>query len=189
MEPPPELYLHPMDFKQFKSLPVPLNLFSTFQPRSPQVVDYARFINPLYSDLLTTESRPHGSIAVHRGPLHYAYDIARSQKVLARNAQESRAVDLEFDATAPWQYAIDPATLKFSNKAPASGILPSPIFDAGQPPFTITATACRINWSTGGDTFAAPPPTNATCTGAQTTITLWPFGVSLHDHRAGIALT
>ncbi|KDQ32865.1 hypothetical protein PLEOSDRAFT_1033818, partial [Pleurotus ostreatus PC15] len=104
--------------------------------------------------------------------------------------RESRAVDLEFDATAPWQYAIDPATLKFSNKAPASGRLPSPIFDAGQPPFTITATACRINWSTGGDTFAAPPPTNTTCTGAQTTITLWPFGVSFeHDHRAGIALT
>jgi DUF1680 family protein len=32
------------------------------------------------------ESRPHGSIAVHRGPLHYAFDIARNSTVLATNA-------------------------------------------------------------------------------------------------------
>ena len=40
------------------------------------------------------ESRPHGSVAVHRGPLHYAYDISRSETVLTKNAQEPRAVDL-----------------------------------------------------------------------------------------------
>ncbi|KAL0946134.1 hypothetical protein HGRIS_012399 [Hohenbuehelia grisea] len=127
---------------------------------------------------ITTESRPHGSIAVHRGPLHYAFDIPRSQKVLTRNAQESRAVDLEFDATASWQYAIDPATLKFVNKPPASGKLPSPVFDAGQPPVSITVTSCPINWSTAGDTFAAAPPTNPACTGSQRTITLSPFGAT-----------
>ncbi|KAI0369101.1 hypothetical protein BV20DRAFT_1081257 [Pilatotrama ljubarskyi] len=127
---------------------------------------------------ITIESRPHGSIAVHRGPLHYAYDIARSQKVLAQNAQQPLAVDLEFDANAPWQYAIDPSTLVFHGGQPAGGNLPSPIFDSGRPPFTITATACPIDWAVAGDTFAAAPPTNPACTGPATNITLWPYGAT-----------
>ncbi|PPQ92505.1 hypothetical protein CVT25_010338 [Psilocybe cyanescens] len=126
---------------------------------------------------ITTESRPHGSIAVHRGPLHYAFDIARSQKVLAKNSQQTLAVDLEFDATVNWQYAIDPATLKF-NAGISTPALPSPIFDSGQPALEITATACPIAWSEGGDTFASPPPTNPNCTGAQTSITLSPYGAT-----------
>ncbi|KAF9467133.1 hypothetical protein BDZ94DRAFT_1211502 [Collybia nuda] len=123
-----------------------------------------------------TESRPHGSIAVQRGPLHYAFDIPRSQKVLATNSQQQLAVDLQFDATSSWQYAIDPATLKFSNAPPSSGKLPSPVFDSGKSPLTITVTACPISWSVGGTTFASPPPTSPACTGAQKTITLSPFG-------------
>ncbi len=128
--------------------------------------------------LCITESRPHGSVAVHRGPLHYAYDISRSEKVLTANAQEPRAVDLEFDATGRWQYAIDPDTLTFHGSTPSGGKLPSPVFDSGLPPFTITATACPIDWQVAGDTFAAVPPTNPACTGEATNITLWPFGVS-----------
>ncbi len=127
----------------------------------------------------SVESRPHGSVAVHRGPLHYAYDIARSQTVLARNAQEPRAIDLEFDATGPWQFAIDPSTLTFHGSAPSGGKLPSPIFDSGLPPFTITATACSVDWAVAGDTFAAAPPTNPACKGPATNITLWPFGVRI----------
>ncbi|KAF5384254.1 hypothetical protein D9615_003331 [Tricholomella constricta] len=135
------------------------------------------FVLNLPADI-KTESRPHGSIAVQRGPLHYAFDIPRSQKVLARNSQQSLAVDLEFAATAAWQYAIDPATLKFNNVPPVSGKLPSPVFDSGKSPLTITVTACPISWATAGDTFAAPPPTNPTCTGAQKTITLSPYGAT-----------
>ncbi|PFH53444.1 hypothetical protein AMATHDRAFT_137444, partial [Amanita thiersii Skay4041] len=127
---------------------------------------------------ITTESRPHGSIAVHRGPLHYAFDIPRNQTVLARNAQQPLAVDLEFDATGAWQYAIDPATLRFNAGFPASGLLPSPVFDAGKPPFTITVKACPVSWSIAGTTFASAPPTNPTCTGSQRDITLWPFGAT-----------
>ncbi len=115
---------------------------------------------------------------MHRGPLHYAFDISRSQKVLARNAQQPLAVDLEFDATDAWQYAIDPATLTFHGASPKGGSLPSPVFDSGLPPFTITATACQVAWGVAGDTFAAAPPTNPACTGPATNITLWPFGVS-----------
>ncbi|KAI0766666.1 hypothetical protein BD413DRAFT_615077 [Trametes elegans] len=127
---------------------------------------------------ITIESRPHGSVAVHRGPLHYALDIARSPKVLTRNAQQPLAADIEFDATDAWQYAIDPATLVFHGGAPEGGSLPSPVFDAGRPPFTITATACPIEWAVAGDTFAAAPPTDPACTGPATNITLWPFGAT-----------
>ncbi|KAI0675672.1 hypothetical protein C8Q78DRAFT_988207 [Trametes maxima] len=136
-----------------------------------------RFTLNLPADI-TIESRPHGSVAVHRGPLHYAFDIARSQKVLKRNAQQPLAVDLEFDATDAWQYAIDPSTLTFHGSTPSGGSLPSPVFDAGKPPFTITASACPIDWEVAGDTFAASPPTNPACTGAATNITLWPFGAT-----------
>ncbi|OCH96340.1 hypothetical protein OBBRIDRAFT_854604 [Obba rivulosa] len=127
---------------------------------------------------ITIESRPNGSIAVHRGVLHYAYDISRSQKLLAQNAEESQAVDLEFDATAPWQYAIDPVTLEFNAGTPSDGQLPSPVFDSGLPPFTITVAACPIDWAIAGDTFAASPPTDPECTGPAVNLTLWPYGAT-----------
>ncbi|KAJ3722727.1 hypothetical protein DFJ43DRAFT_1133814 [Lentinula guzmanii] len=127
---------------------------------------------------ITTESRPHGSIAVHRGPLHYAFDISRTSKVLTENAEQPLAKDLEFDATTAWEYAIDPSTLQFVNNPPASGALPSPVFDSGLPPLSMTVTACPINWPVAGSTFASSPPTNPACTGAQKTITLTPYGAT-----------
>ncbi|KAJ6573828.1 hypothetical protein DFH09DRAFT_915549 [Mycena vulgaris] len=125
---------------------------------------------------ITTETRLHGAIAVHRGPLHYAFDIPRTQKVLATNAKQPLAQDLEFDASGNWQYAIDPTTLQFSSTSPTSGKLPSPIFDSGLTPLKITAKACLIKWAIAAPTFAASPPTNPTCTGPVTTITLTPYG-------------
>ncbi|KAG7094358.1 hypothetical protein E1B28_007958 [Marasmius oreades] len=125
---------------------------------------------------ITTESRPHGSVAVQRGPLHYAYDIPRTTTVLKTNSQQPLAKDLQFKAAGPWQYAIDPSTFKFVNTPPTNGTLPSPVFDSGKPPLSITVTACLINWPTAGDTFAASPPQSPACTGAKTTITLRPFG-------------
>ncbi|KAI5116455.1 hypothetical protein M0805_006176 [Coniferiporia weirii] len=127
---------------------------------------------------ITIESRPNNSVAVHRGPLNYAFDIPRNQTIIAQNAIESRAVDLQFEATAAWQYAIDPATLKFNAGVPAGGTLPSPVFDTDLPPFTITATACLIAWPEAGNTFASSPPENVTCIGNTANITLWPFGAT-----------
>ncbi|CDO69653.1 hypothetical protein BN946_scf184851.g41 [Trametes cinnabarina] len=139
----------------------------------------------LHIDLLlmvvraSAESRPHSSIAVHRGPLHYAFDIARSEKVLQQNAQQPLAKDLEFDAATSWQLALgDPTTFVFNGGTPQGGKLPSPVFDSGLPPFTITAQACPIEWDVAGDTFAASPPENPTCSGPVKNITLWPFGAT-----------
>lgn len=125
---------------------------------------------------ITLEQRPHGSVAVHRGPLHYAFDIKRSSRVLQQNAQQPMAVDLQFDATEPWQYAIDTSSLRFHYTPPAAGRLPSPVFDSGLPPTSISALACEIDWAVAGDTFASPPPTNPKCIGPAKNITLWPFG-------------
>ncbi|EGO20580.1 hypothetical protein SERLADRAFT_441925 [Serpula lacrymans var. lacrymans S7.9] len=127
---------------------------------------------------ITLENRPESSIAVHRGPLHYAFDISRNQTILAQNAQQPLAVDLQYLATEAWQYAIDPSTLTFNSNPPSSGELPSPIFDAGLPPLTITVTACPVAWGLAGDTFADSPPVSPSCTGAPTNITLWPFGAT-----------
>jgi hypothetical protein len=126
---------------------------------------------------ITVESRPHGSIAIHRGPLHYAYDIPRKSTTLSQNAQQPLAKDYQFDATASWQYALDPSTLSFVNKPVSS--LPSPVYDSGLPPVAISVSACLVNWATAGNTFAASPPQSpVTCTGAKTTIRLTPFGAT-----------
>ncbi|KAJ7032795.1 hypothetical protein C8F04DRAFT_1106569 [Mycena alexandri] len=129
---------------------------------------------------IRVENRPHGSIAVHRGPLNYAFDIPRTEKQLSAHPLEPRAVDMEFlPATADaWQLAIDPSTLAFTNTPPASGVLPSPIYDAGLPPFTLSVSACPIDWPVAGDMFATPPPENPACLGAFRNVTLWPFGAA-----------
>nr|GAT56206.1 predicted protein [Mycena chlorophos] len=124
------------------------------------------------------ESRPHGSIAVHRGVLNYAFDIPRIEKQLSVHPAEPRAVDLEFTPADAWQYAIDPSTITYSNTPPASGVLPSPIYDAGLPPVTLSVAACPIDWPLDGDMFAAPPPENPTCVGSWRNIALWPFGAA-----------
>ncbi|KAH8115214.1 hypothetical protein DFH11DRAFT_1726088 [Phellopilus nigrolimitatus] len=133
----------------------------------------------LYLRKSPIESRPNNSVAVHRGPLNYAFDISRNQTVLKQNADEPRAIDVQFEATEAWQYAIDPSTLKFNaGTTPENGTLPSPIFNSGLPPYTITATACPIAWLEAGDTFAAVQPENVTCTGDAKQITLWPLGAT-----------
>ena len=129
---------------------------------------------------MCAESRPNNSIAIHRGPLNYAFDIPRNQTIIKQNALQPLATDLQFEATAAWQYAIDPSTLKFNPCVPpANGELPSPIFDSGLPPNTISVLACPIEWAEAGDTFASSPPENVTCTGEAKEITLWPLGVRI----------
>jgi hypothetical protein len=100
------------------------------------------------------------------------------------------AKDLEFDATAEWRYAIDTTSFTFHNTPPTSGKLPSPVFDSGLPPFSISVSACPIAWDIAGDTFAAPPPQSpVSCNGSVTEITLTPYGVSvIIDRDSAIVL-
>ncbi|KAJ8082385.1 hypothetical protein PM082_008240 [Marasmius tenuissimus] len=128
---------------------------------------------------ITTENRPHGSIAIHRGPLNYALDIHRAERLLSIHPHENRAIDLEYDPISPWQYALNPTQLTFHSGPLLPGEkLPSPIFDTGNPPTRITASACRIEWPVGGDLFAENPPEDPVCVESSTVVTLWPFGAT-----------
>ncbi|KAK0186298.1 hypothetical protein F5146DRAFT_1065341 [Armillaria mellea] len=125
---------------------------------------------------ITIENRPHGSIAVHRGPLNYAFDSIVQRTVLKTDPRQSLAVDLQYDAKEDWEYAIDPSTLKFHQRQVFNS--PSPIWDYGLPPVTITATACLVDWPVDGDMFAASPPENPDCVGPETVIVLSPSGAT-----------
>ncbi|KAL1692247.1 hypothetical protein GGG16DRAFT_51912 [Schizophyllum commune] len=133
-------------------------------------------LNLMFPAEITTEDRLHGAVAVHRGPLHYAYDITyNTTTIQTLFPAEPRASDLQLDATGTWNYAIDPSTLKFVSEESASD-LPSPIFDSNVPPVHITVQACPIEWGTAGDTFAAPPPENPECIGDAVELKLQPYG-------------
>ncbi|KAL0071101.1 hypothetical protein AAF712_001659 [Marasmius tenuissimus] len=153
---------------------------------------------------ITIENRPHGSIAIHRGPLNYALDskispfptsppptnphfplppppnpVHRAERLLSIHPHENRAIDLEYDPISPWQYALNPTQLTFHSGPLLPGEkLPSPIFDTGNPPTRITASACRIEWPVGGDLFAENPPEHPECVESSTVVTLWPFGAT-----------
>ncbi|KAG8747097.1 hypothetical protein FRC10_002513 [Ceratobasidium sp. 414] len=127
---------------------------------------------------ITTEERPHGSIAIHRGPFNYALDLPRTSKLLQTTySVEPRASDYQLDTTGNWNYAINASTLTF-NPAPPNTQLKSPIFDSGAPPLSISVTGCLVNWTLAGTTFANPPPASPACTGAKTKLTLIPFGAT-----------
>ncbi|KAL1665130.1 hypothetical protein GGF50DRAFT_126653 [Schizophyllum commune] len=126
---------------------------------------------------ITVEQRPHSAVALQRGPLHYAYDIPRTEHVLAVDPHEHRAIDLQMEPAGEWAWAIDPTTAVFRNEGTGSA-LPSPIFDFGRPPMTLQVQACPIDWPLAGDIFAAAPPENASCTGPERTISLSPYGAT-----------
>ncbi|KAF8313595.1 hypothetical protein DL93DRAFT_2167719 [Clavulina sp. PMI_390] len=133
---------------------------------------------------ITTESRPHGSVAVHRGPLHYALMIKHTDTQLSSNSAlfvqpQPLAADYELDASSSWAYAIDPKSLYFhGSSASPSAALPTPIFADGAPPLTISAIGCSVNWTTGGTTWANNPPEYPLCTSGSVNLTLVPYGAT-----------
>ncbi|KAH8925501.1 hypothetical protein BT69DRAFT_1348679 [Atractiella rhizophila] len=138
------------------------------------------FVLTLGADIVV-ENKQRNTVAVKRGPLAYATDLWRSERILATYPNEGRAVDREYDLTVSWAFGIDPSTLEFvPNPSPEpSGTLPSPIWDTAQhgggPPIKITANGCRItNWPNNGDIVTAAPE-SPQCDGSVQ-IVLWPYG-------------
>ncbi|KAJ3847972.1 hypothetical protein EV368DRAFT_76450 [Lentinula lateritia] len=145
-----------------------------------------------YPAEITIEKRLHSSVAVHRGPLNYAFDIPRSEKIIAQDPHEPHAIDLQIDPVGDWEYAIntDSAKMMFHNDAENTEVetrsiptvsesykLPSPIFDSGKPPVSIIVPACPIKWPLAGDMFVTFPPEYPECVGEERNIKLIPFGV------------
>ncbi|QRV99016.1 glycoside hydrolase family 127 protein [Ceratobasidium sp. AG-Ba] len=127
----------------------------------------------LYKPSIRIERLPRSTVALHRGPLLYAYDIPKTVRVTNRHPNEHRAVDLQMLPNGPWQYAIDPSTVRYHQ---TSGQLSSPVFDRGGSPATLTVTACLVEWGIAGKTFADAPPRKPECIGPLETITLVPYG-------------
>ncbi|KAF8915766.1 hypothetical protein CPB85DRAFT_1432774 [Mucidula mucida] len=128
---------------------------------------------------ISIESRPNSSVAIHRGPLNYAFDIERTETVIKTDPREAHAVDLQLDPVGAWQYAIDPSTAKYHyDSRSESNALPSPIWESGRPPVSISVLACLIDWPLAGDTFPADPPEDPECVGEEKIIALTPYGAT-----------
>ncbi|CAE6537798.1 unnamed protein product [Rhizoctonia solani] len=126
-----------------------------------------------YYPPIKIESRPRGTVALHRGVLHYAYDIPRKVKVVERHPNEARAVDLQMTPGGPWQYAIDPTTVQHERN---SENINSPVFDQGGVSTSLLVSACLVEWGIGGKTFTESPPEDPECVGPVETIRLVPYG-------------
>ncbi|KAF8915759.1 hypothetical protein CPB85DRAFT_1293166 [Mucidula mucida] len=131
---------------------------------------------------ISIESRPNSSVAIHRGPLNYAFDIERTETVIKTDPREAHAVDLQLDPVGAWQYAIDPSTAKYHyDSRSESNALPSPIWESGRPPVSISVLACLIDWPLAGDVFPADPPENPECVGEEKRIVLTPIGLRISE--------
>lgn len=105
------------------------------------------------------------TVYIHRGPLHYVTDVGVGSTVINTWAEYNlpHVQDLQFNPTTSWNYAIEPATLEFHDKGVARGDLPSPVFDAGQSPYSFTVSACLVDWPTTNDQYVQTTPNLPTC--------------------------
>ena len=141
---------------------------------------------------IVVETRANSTIAVHYGSLLYALEIG---SVVSTSPPENWQDRTEYPAdyappqarqcsinnTTLWNYAIDPATLKYHTQSHYNGSteLPNPIFKAGAPPGYMTVQACEIDWPLYKAVPAAVPlPGQRTCTSAKSEVTLIPYGAA-----------
>ena len=142
---------------------------------------------------IVVEPRANSTIAVHYGSLLYALEIGsvvstsppvnwESQTQYPAGYAPPQALQYTINNTTLWNYAIDPATLKYHTKpnyCNGSAQLPNPIFTAGAPPGYMTVQACEIDWPLFKDVPAAVPlPGYRTCTSAKLEVTLIPYGAA-----------
>lgn len=144
---------------------------------------------------IEVERRSNNSIAVHRGPLFYAVDLAHNDTttsalrapgplaLLHRLPDVPPSDVAEYDnhtrdhtwlPTVPWDIAIDPSTLSFHEELVKQ--LPYYVWERGAQPQFITATACEITWTTVMGDADWPPQSPTVCSSGMFTVTLWPFG-------------
>ncbi|KAI0725972.1 hypothetical protein C8Q72DRAFT_784664 [Fomitopsis betulina] len=124
----------------------------------------------LYLDMeVMVEKRSNGSIAVHRGPLFYAVDLAYED-------YDNHTHDHNWLPAVAWNIAIDPSALVFHEDVPADDKLPYYVWETGAQPQRMTATACEIDWPVLNGDPDWPPSSPNTCLGETFKVTLRPFG-------------
>ncbi|KAF7360399.1 hypothetical protein MVEN_00769700 [Mycena venus] len=149
---------------------------------------------------LEIETRTNGAVAVTRGALNFAVEIAYNTTVAPglRSAQAlSDVVVLYPDApasyitpfdnhthdntllpTSDWSLAIDPSTIVVSDKSATVKSIPYYAWAPGSSPVTMTATACLIEWGLTLGTASAPPVSPNTCIGDHFKVNLVPFAAA-----------
>ncbi|PCH35389.1 hypothetical protein WOLCODRAFT_139880 [Wolfiporia cocos MD-104 SS10] len=150
----------------------------------------------LYLDMqVEIEPRSNGSIAVYRGPLLYAVDLAHNQtETYAMRSPgplefietlpnvppsdetlyDNHTHDHFWLATDSWNIAIDPSTLVFHEDSVDE--LPYYVWDTAAQPQSMTASACEIDWPTLLGDADWPPTSPNTCLGDTFSVTLRPIG-------------
>ncbi|KAF5137283.1 hypothetical protein E5D57_001061 [Metarhizium anisopliae] len=142
------------------------------------------------SAAVRTEERPGDSIAVFFGNMLYALDVGYSNTSSFPHAfYDTKGEGLDYlpyrelrdyyiKNTQPWNVAIDPSTLKYSDAG--NKRLVDPIFEYGQPPNYVTVDGCEIEWGLYMDTIPdlPPPLADRKCIGDKKTYRLIPYGAA-----------
>ncbi|KAJ6595746.1 hypothetical protein DFH09DRAFT_146534, partial [Mycena vulgaris] len=136
---------------------------------------------------LQIEVRTGGAVAITRGALNYAVEIAHNTTV-APGLRSASALDsvkglypdappqyvTPFDnhthdstllPTSEWSVAIDPSAIVVSDKSATTQSIPYYAWAPGSQPVTMTATACQIEWGLTLGTASAPPASPNACVG------------------------
>ncbi|KAJ7056946.1 hypothetical protein C8F01DRAFT_1152839 [Mycena amicta] len=150
---------------------------------------------------LEIEARFNGAVAVTRGPLNYAVEIAYNTTVAPglRSAQalsdvirlypnapaqyvtpfDNHTHDSTLLPTGKWALAIDPSSIKVHDLSPTTKAIPFYAWAPGNSPVTMTASACDIEWGLTLGTASAPPQSPVACLNKNKfTVKLVPFGAA-----------
>lgn len=143
---------------------------------------------------VTTQARENDTVAVYKGALLYALDIANSNtstyppKFPDGNSQHpdgyapAQSKDYMYHNESAWNFAIDPSTLKYygPDSDSASYALSNPIFAPGATPGYIEVEGCTIDWPLYKGSVPDYPPTGDArkCTGDAQTLRLVPYAAA-----------
>ena len=133
-------------------------------------------------------TRANDTVAIYQGSLLYALyikpDISsgppkfyNNQTAYPAGSYPSEAKDYVFTNTTEWNVAIDPATVTYDA---GRGSLPSPVFEDGALPMSMTAKGCLIDWPMffGAVPGSPIPKKDRKCLGNSFDVTLRPYGSS-----------
>ncbi|KAF5377925.1 hypothetical protein D9615_006767 [Tricholomella constricta] len=146
---------------------------------------------------LQIESRLNGAVAITRGALNYAVEIAYNttttpgtRSVQALNdvkrlfphapaayltPTDPNTEDNKLLPTSEWRVAIDPSTIVVQDNSGTISKMPYYAWAPGSSPVTMTARACQIAWGLTRGTASAPPRSPNKCAGPVFTAKLVPF--------------
>ncbi|GLB38772.1 putative beta-L-arabinofuranosidase, GH127 [Lyophyllum shimeji] len=146
---------------------------------------------------LQIETRTNGAVAITRGALNYALEIAHNTTTTPalRSGQALNDVkrlypdapaqyltptdpntkDNTLLPTSEWRLAIDPSTIVVHDDSTKTSKLPYYVWAPGSSPVTMTASACQIEWGLTRGTASAPPTSPVQCVGPVFTAKLVPF--------------